>query len=68
MEQKVLETLSQPKKLGVGAAIISVTVGSINVRITVKAGTRQKARPCLHNNHSKKGWRCGSSGIVNEKL
>jgi hypothetical protein len=53
-QKKVHEIPSQLKKAGHGG-MYPATAGS------VEQPARAKARPCVQNNQSKKGWRCVSS-------
>jgi hypothetical protein len=53
------------KKTGCGGVpVMPVRLGSINRRITVKAGLGGKARPYFQNNESEKSCMCDSSSGV----
>jgi hypothetical protein len=56
--QKLQDPHLNGKKLGIrpSTAIIPAIAGSINTRITVQAGSKQKERPYLKNNPRKKDW------------
>jgi hypothetical protein len=59
------QTPAQWKRAGNSSAYLSsqqdkrLKIGGLQSRLAWA-----KARPCLQNNQSKKGWRCGSSGRV----
>jgi hypothetical protein len=61
--QKVHKIPSQQKKAAmVYTSVILIKAESIKLEDQGPGLLVQKARPCLQNNESKKGWKCGSSG------